>query len=371
MSIHLLIQGGFLIYGTAAIPRSASDEAYGASGNIITCTIQGFFLYTCLTTSVFYYCSLSVYSYVNVMNNHDKTKYLWIEKFIHAIVHIYPISTALYILSTEGFNNAGYGYCGIASAPLGCEEEFEDSIECDRGPITNYNLRTLQWIGIAPDILVIIFPTVVMTILYWTVKQRQSGISILAKAVAFQSCIYLAVIYVATIPFLVGKVIELIANGKLAYTFTMFAVFTFSLFGFFTLLVYVYFSLPHEREDTSDHAGHKSNATTYPRMDSTIKMSSSNRLISMLSKDYIFSCEDEVEQENNNTTAAAAVAAATATTATTATPRKRMSTRYSFNIFDGTNAKGSLAQFVVEGDSDDERTDNEETLHWSSVQNYC
>ncbi|OEU10910.1 hypothetical protein FRACYDRAFT_246785 [Fragilariopsis cylindrus CCMP1102] len=304
MSIHLLIQGGFLIYGTAAIPRSASDEAYGASGNIITCTIQGFFLYTCLTTSVFYYCSLSVYSYVNVMNNHDKTKYLWIEKYIHAIVHIYPISTALYILSTEGFNNAGYGYCGIASAPLGCEE-FEDSIECERGPITNYNLRTLQWIGIAPDILVIIFPTVVMIILYWTVKQRQSGISILAQAVAFQSGIYLAVIYVATIPFLVGKVIELIANGKLAYTFTMFAVFTFSLFGFFTLLVYVYFSLPHEREDTSDHAGHKSNTTTYPRMDSTIKMSS------------------------------------------------------------------SLAQFVVEGDSDDERTDNEETLHWSSVQNYC
>ena len=100
MSIHLLIQGGFLIYGTAAIPRSASDEAYGASGNIITCTIQGFFLYTCLTTSVFYYCSLSVYSYVNVMNNHDKTKYMWTIAWMYFSIHRYFVLSWLFITFT-------------------------------------------------------------------------------------------------------------------------------------------------------------------------------------------------------------------------------------------------------------------------------
>lgn len=41
---------------------------------------------------------------------------------------------------------------------------------------------------------------------------------------------------------------------------------------------------------------------------------------------------------------------------------------YSFNIFDGTNATGAFADFIHDGDSDDERADNAQTTHWSSVQ---
>jgi hypothetical protein len=437
MSIHLLIQGGFRIYGTAAIPSSSSSsssrsgatsngEAYdggslSSGGNIITCTIQGFFLHTCMTTYVLYYCSLSVYSYVNVLNNFDKTKYIWIEKYIHIIVHIYPFCTALYIVSVNGFNNKGYGFCGIASAPLGCEE-FESTVPCERGPKTNDSLRTLQWIGIVPDIFVIIFPTIVMTMLYYKVKQQQSRISILAKAIAYQSCIYLAVIYVADIPFLIGEVIELRSDGgKLAYQFNMFAVFIFSLFGFFTLLVYIYFTLPRKEKEkensnsnsdsssaAAQHSQHShveesteyngddrnSNSNTTTKTTSILTISSSKKLTSNLSKDYIFSCEDldcdeEEHQENSNTktttktTAAAATTTTTpntnnnnrtTTTTTTTTPqqkkRSRISKKFSFNIFDGTNAKGDLAQFIVEGDSDDERKDDEETQQWSSVQNH-
>lgn len=44
--------------------------------------------------------------------------------------------------------------------------------------------------------------------------------------------------------------------------------------------------------------------------------------------------------------------------------------RYSFNIFDGTNAGGVFAEFIYDGDSDDERGDNKQTDYWGSIQNH-
>jgi len=42
--------------------------------------------------------------------------------------------------------------------------------------------------------------------------------------------------------------------------------------------------------------------------------------------------------------------------------------RYSFNIFDGTNATGQFAEFVHDGDEDDEAVDAKETQHWNDMQ---
>jgi len=45
--------------------------------------------------------------------------------------------------------------------------------------------------------------------------------------------------------------------------------------------------------------------------------------------------------------------------------------KYSFNIFDGTNAaSGAFAAFVHDGDSDDERVDHEQTVHWDAIQDH-
>jgi len=72
MSLHRLINGAFCMYGTSAIPKSAREEALNAFGTTTTCTVQGFFLYTSGNTAFMYYSFLSVYSYVNVLNNFDK-----------------------------------------------------------------------------------------------------------------------------------------------------------------------------------------------------------------------------------------------------------------------------------------------------------
>ena len=45
--------------------------------------------------------------------------------------------------------------------------------------------------------------------------------------------------------------------------------------------------------------------------------------------------------------------------------------RYSFNIFDGTNAaSGVFAAFIYDGDSEDERVDHAQTVHWEAIQDH-
>jgi len=44
--------------------------------------------------------------------------------------------------------------------------------------------------------------------------------------------------------------------------------------------------------------------------------------------------------------------------------------KYSFNIFDGTNASGAFADFIHDGDSDDEKVDNAMTDRWAAIQDH-
>jgi hypothetical protein len=50
--------------------------------------------------------------------------------------------------------------------------------------------------------------------------------------------------------------------------------------------------------------------------------------------------------------------------------RRSIKSRYSFNIFDGTNSSGKFACFIFAGDSEDEREDNRETERWNEVQDH-
>ena len=171
MSFHLLVQGAFLIYGPVAIP---------SSGTIATCTTQGFFLYITSMISLFYYGSFSVYSYVGVLNNFQLPKIIWIEKYIHILVHIYPICSAFYVLSQKGFNDSGYGVCYIFSIPLDCQ--VDPSIPCERGPESR--LMFLVWI--IPNILAMLLPSIAMSILFLKVRKHQENILIDAITIVKQ-----------------------------------------------------------------------------------------------------------------------------------------------------------------------------------------
>jgi hypothetical protein len=176
MSLHLLLNSIFSMLGVAAIP-SGEINAMGNVGNISTCTLQGFVLYMCTTTALFYYCSLSVYSFVGILNNFEENKIGWIEKYIHVLVHIYPIGSALYILSHQSFNAVSHGFCSIGSAPLGCI--YQDDVPCERGPQTLFGLRRMElFFLVLPNIFELLLPTTVMVILHYMIKHRQDKIFI-------------------------------------------------------------------------------------------------------------------------------------------------------------------------------------------------
>jgi len=157
------------MYGTAAI------------GTIATCTTQGFFIYVTGITSIFYYGSFSIYSYVGVLNNFKNSKIIWVEKYIYILVYFYPIISGFYILSKEGFNDSGYGICSMNSSPLGCWLD-PTNIPCERGPES----RQTVLFRIFPQILVLLLPSIVMVVLFVRVRKCQEHIFIDAQSIAKQ-----------------------------------------------------------------------------------------------------------------------------------------------------------------------------------------
>jgi len=85
--------------------------------------------------------------------------------------------------------------------------------------------------------------------------------------------------------------------------------------------------------------------------------------VNAYNNEFIFGSEKVTA---NSTTAPTTVAAPATTTAPVTEQPK-----YSFNIFDGTNAaSGAFAAFIHEGDSDDERVDHDQTVRWDAIQDH-
>ena len=185
-----------MMYGTAAIPQSV--DVSGSYGNSATCTTQGFFIYVTSSTAVFYYGSFSVYSFVGVLHNFEKSKYMWVEKYIHILVHIYPIVSAIYILSRIGFTDSSHGFCYLDNASRICDDDLTDV------PSDKTNCGKIQTLLIITSILILLnlfFPTVVMTVLVFIVAQRQEKILVNWKTVAKQAVrICLEVVVLNLIP---------------------------------------------------------------------------------------------------------------------------------------------------------------------------
>ena len=129
LTIHMIQYSVWNIYGPAAVPVG-TPNVWGAAGSTQTCTAQGFFLQVS-QAGYFYYVLLAVYSFQAVRHNFNEEKYIWMEKWIHVAVHIWPFGTAFYLLSIEAFNFLGHYSCWIASIPFGCGNDTGNKI-CSR-----------------------------------------------------------------------------------------------------------------------------------------------------------------------------------------------------------------------------------------------
>jgi hypothetical protein len=484
MSFYLFLVGICFLIGTAAIPVS-DDNAIGNIGTITTCTIQGFLIQLGSIISILYYCCFSLYSYVGVINNFQVAKIKWIEKYIHIGVHIFPLSSAIYLTYKEAFNNTGIGYCHIQSSALGCAGRFEpkqdendtdiDDIKCDRGPEGYEYIVLILWS--LPLFLCLFCTTSTMIILYLKVRQKQDQIYINSNTVAYQSIVYLSALYATLLPLLVAELVFMLrvstiivlstvvvvcvvvcfclfvcvfvcvcvcvcacASTKSMHVFLvlkkhisfvvagyvfsrqqscfasallifssflyyfkhnsmqgpggysnktelMFALMVFenlvfSLFSLWSMLSYRYFSIesdideqqPQQNDPPSNStatptAGQQQKQTNTPTEEEEERTKNTSN-----STEHIFSSHELPP----NSTASATRDSSSKPTIEVCNKGERNSKKnftsprqtYSFNIFDGTNATGTFADFVHSGDSDDEDIDNEQTMYWTDVQNH-
>ena len=363
LSLNQLVYSLFLIYGAAAIP---SDEinAIGNYGTVATCTTQGFFIYVCSNSSHLYYASFSVYSFVGVLHNFEKEKYMWVEKYIHAIVHIYPIGSALYILRKQSFNAMTYGFCFIANAPMGCV--YSDDIPCGRGPTTFDELRRLYLFWMVPLVLELVFPTTVMMILYYMIKQRQDKIFMNVAIFKKQAIIYLFALYWTVLPFLLITLLHATAPNKKDKFFSLFAFaqLNISLFALWAMLSYFYFSFKRKLTNVPSSTTNTNATTTSVENNTTNDVVPTTNTEQRKNKDFLFRSEEFIIEEPPPTTTTDGIIT------TAAIPHEQHQRKYSFNIFDGTNASSAFADFVHDGDSDDENYDQEITDHWAAVQDH-
>ena len=337
LSAHLCLFSAANVVGTTAIPAGTSNT-WGAVGNVTTCSAQGFVLQLSLAAP-FYYVLLSLYSFLAVWHNFNVQQYLWVEKWIHVGVHVFPVTSAFYLLSIQAYNQPGEDpgtTCWIDSLPFGCGDNDNDSDNtppCTRGP-QNISQVAGIFAGL-PVLFIMVFPAVVMTALYVQVRRHQERIHIPASLVAKQAAVYLFALYLTYGVTIVDHSLGWKADKAAGFAMSIVSVVTINLIGVWFLVVYVYFSMPV----------------------APITMGQSGQ-------------QQRQQRQQQHQTQAPQEQSATELSLRSSSRGKRADRSISFNIFDGTNPNGDFAEFIFEGDSEDEEIDRKETAQWSAIQNH-
>mmetsp|Transcript_32483 Transcript_32483/g.67874 ORF Transcript_32483/g.67874 Transcript_32483/m.67874 type:complete len:215 (+) Transcript_32483:1131-1775(+) len=213
-----------------------------------------------------------------------------------------------------------------------------------------------------------------MLVLCREVARKQSEIRIAARSVANQAAVYLAALYLAVVPFLASEVYlqhNRYSEGGVpgnCFWFLSASVINFSVFGLWTTLGYRYFSIeknfPQPRPQVAP-------ATGGPRTSGGGADNNAPAAATTTTTDAAFIFQSrEIRPETSDGGAEQKKGTERTQPTGEEEPPIPEQPRYSFNIFDGTNATGAFAEFVFDGDEDDEEADNEETRRWSAVQGH-
>jgi len=367
LSIHTMLWGVYHLWGTAAIPVGTPGVA-GAQGTIFTCSLQGFLLQISMVVP-FYYVFLSLYSWVVVLHgNFDPAKYEWIEKYIHVGVHLFPIGSAIYLWSIDSFNSNGL-HCWIASVPSGCGDAT--GIECTRGP---QNPQYVLWaFGGVPALFFLLFPTIVMVTLTYSVYQKQQQanqnqevVVIPSEIIAKQSAIYIGSLYWVYLPIFVYYGFNFFSHDK-SYGIAVWANLITNSMGLWFAIVYWYFSTEEVHDSgCDDDEDDTKEGSSNPTTEDNSKPDKSDDSFTLTKLE---SSNNRSRWGSSNATSMTSSSNTNARLSRGASRRiSRASKRFSFNIFDGTASSGMFSAFIFEGDSEDEEKDAAESRHWNNCQ---
>ena len=140
-----------------------------------------------------------------------------------------------------------------------------------------------------------------------------------------------------------------------------FAQTNYAIFSLWSMLSYFYFSIKKNPISTTVTVVNDNNNNTNNETENQLENEvNANSAEQKSSNDFIF-----------NSQRIGSPVMSTERGTATATETVAQQPKYSFNIFDGTGAaSGAFAEFIHDGDSDDENEDNAQTDHWAAVQDH-
>jgi len=213
--------------GTWPIPEGSGP--YLASGNAVTCTVQGFIIQAGLAIP-FYNLSLSVYYMLVVVYGFNQSRIARIELFFHAVPIFAGLGTATASLFLDLLHNSNL-WCWIAT----------------NNTLDN-NFDLYRWVFFyVPAWLCIIGVTVTMAMICISVlkEERRSAnlrrISTkknLGKQVAWQALCYVGALYIAWVFATTSRIVQKI-TGKIPYPLLVAFVATLPGQGFWNFLAYI------------------------------------------------------------------------------------------------------------------------------------
>jgi hypothetical protein len=347
IGIHIAILGAAFTVGAAAVP-SDSTNAIRNLGTIGTCIAQGFLIYVSSLSAILYYVSLSINC---TMSTNPR-----FQKYVHFCVHVYPICSGLYLATVfEVSDNTGLGRC------------FLENITWP-----------VQLLWVVPLYVAVIVPAVMLFRLYRLSRRHQSKSQIPLTSVAKQSIVYLLLLYTGILPWSFVHTVEWSEwiKAETAFWLGIAAEVIFGLFCLLNTVIYFYVTGSrwviecNEDEEDERSASHGDGMAEFIFEPSERVRDGPD----LDASDHAAVVPDPGKINTNSITTATTNATTNQKDATTeAAPRQkfiRRSSRRSFNIFDGSNAQGMFAEFIFDGDSDDERNEQQENKKWAAVQDH-
>lgn len=380
MGIHLVIFGVTYVVGAAAVPAHTTN-AIGNTGTMATCTAQGFLIYVASLSAIFYYISFSL--------NCTKGTSRRFQKYVHLGVHVYPVCSGIYLASLfSAFNNTGFGRCFLENDPIGCDgsgndTEEEGYVPCVRGTASHRNAWLVELLWILPLYVAMIVPTAIIINLYLSIRMNQFRSAIPASSVAKQGMLYLGLLYAGIFPWALVRTLEWSdqLNTEMAFRLNVFAEIMFGLFGLLCMMFYFYVTDPRwvvggnededdDEENSVDNHGRMADFIFEPSAEQA-RDDHDNTESSMEIGDATKPMtESSVTHDTRHTSASSRSSTKDLKIRASRRKSKRKSRKYSFNIFDGSNASGLFADFIFDADSEDMRNDRKETEKWNACQNH-
>jgi hypothetical protein len=245
MSFYGFLQALCYLVGTIAIPKN-TPRVLAAYGNEFTCEIQSFFI-SLATAIPYYYCSLSIYAYQANGTNFREDQIVWLERWIHAIIHALTVPSAIFILVSGSSTPLG-PVCSPPPLPIGCEEsKTKGCLKHDLGK----TLIHACLFGYIPFIICCLLIAVVMVMMYCRQLKIESQVEKLcgkklvigyarrkrSRIIALQATLYCLAFFLTYVFGFISRIF-LAVTGKPSVKIAIVACTLKTLNSFFFTLVY-------------------------------------------------------------------------------------------------------------------------------------